>query len=183
MTVEQSGRECKAWKSTGAFIFMLLLSLAAISCTHAAKPDSPDYDVILTASPLSVKSIEPGVAVDAIEKGAIEDGSADKVVVFDIDAVKKGKFTKVREGGPSKMEQAKDALKEFDLLKVLALDFDDPDDWIEKRWLSIAVKNPNDSFGITDWDRPEGGRHKIYLKRLADDPDSYIMTASEPLKD
>jgi len=138
-----------------------------------------DYDVVLSAVPFKVTKINQNSVVDAVEDGAQRPGVAEAVVLFEIERVIRGEFTKVRAGGPTKIEQARQAVQKKDLLQVLTLDFSDPDEEYEKPWVSVAVSDPDDSFGIEDWDNPEGKLCRLYLKRLPDRDASYVMVRSE----
>ncbi len=99
-------------------------------------------------------------------------------VLFHIDKVVKGEFSKSKLGGPSALEQAKDAAKNKEILKLLTLDFSNPEDEVDKELLSVAVYDPETSFGINASDSPSKTKHKLYLKRMDEDADSFILIYS-----
>ncbi|MDD5217859.1 MAG: hypothetical protein PHN49_08855 [Candidatus Omnitrophica bacterium] len=143
------------------------------------RPLKKNADVVLDATPFLVKPFEIKSVVDAIEGEPEKAGIPKAVVEFKINRVLKGDFTKVKTGGPSRFAQAQDAAQKHQFLKIATLDFSNPDREVEKEWMSIAVRDPMASFGISDWENPAKGRFKVYLKRLPDDPASYIMIGSQ----
>jgi len=136
-------------------------------------------DVVLDATPFLVKNFEIKSVVDAIESEPENAGIPKAVVEFKINRILKGDFTKVKTGGPSRFAQAKDAAHKHQFFKIAVMDFSNPDREVEKEWMNIAVRDPMASFGISDWENPGKGNFKIYLKRLPDDPASYIMIGSQ----
>ncbi|MCB9799708.1 MAG: hypothetical protein H6757_02980 [Candidatus Omnitrophica bacterium] len=141
-------------------------------------------DVILTAEPIKVTAIRVGQTIDAIEGSPEEIGLAQAVVLFRIERVLKGDFTKVKTGGASVTQQALQAIKQKEILKVLTLDFKDPDEIIQKEWLSIAVRDPEILFliPVRMWDSPRPEKFKLYLKRMPEDPSSYLFLGRESVK-
>lgn len=135
-----------------------------------------DYDVVLEARPVHVKPVDLETSVDAVEAGPGKIRLFDSVVLFQIDYILMGEFIRAETGGPSKAEQAREAIRQRDLWKLLTLDFQDPGEKIERRWIRIAVRDPKTSFGILSWENPEPVRFKLYLKRSAKKPGSFILT-------
>ncbi len=138
-------------------------------------------DVVLEATLLQVKAIGPGTVVDAIEKDS-EAMPPTAVVLFKIDRVVKGEFTKRKVGGPSKFQQGKEALHQANILKMATLDFTDPTEELDKGWFSVAVADMATSFGIRLGEDVAGKkRFKISLDHVKDRPDSFVMVNAEPL--
>lgn len=134
-----------------------------------------DYDTVLRVVPVRVRPLGVTRTFDAIEGGTEPIELFDKKVVFEIDQVLLGDYVKIKRGGPSKFEQAKEASQEKDFLKFVTLDFKDPDEEIDKKWISVAVKDPSERFGIMDWNNPEKKKIKLYLKKTETNADTYIL--------
>ena len=159
-------------------VFVLLLSA---SCASNQTPGI-EYDVILNASITRVKPMKPGMAVDAVEATSAngEEMIPLAVVVFRVDTVIRGEFVK-RLGGPTRYEQAREAVADKNILKILTADFKDPDTLVQKSTLSVAVEDPEQLFGIVRAPDPNQ-KYRIYLKHSDGAPNSYILTHSKPLK-
>ena len=138
-------------------------------------------DVVLEATLINVKSIGPGAVVDAIEKGS-EGIPPTAVAVFKIDRVVKGEFTKLKEGGPTKFEQSKEALHEGNVLKIATFDLIDPAEEIDKGWFSVAVADLAKTLDFRLGENVASAKkYKIFLDRVKDQPDSFIMVNAEPM--
>lgn len=157
-------------------LFVFLVGIVGHS--HAGVRDSALFvqgaDVVLKGTLIGIKAIEPGAVVDAVEKGNGE-FTPTAEVLFKIDRVVKGEYTKFKVGGPAKLDQLNQALRDKNILKVATLDFTDPDRSTEKGWFSVAVKDPQKTFGIDSWEDLPQSKYRIYLERVDDQPDSYIM--------
>ena len=134
-----------------------------------------DADVVLRVTPVRVKAIQPGSSVDVIESTPDTASWPTAVGVFRVERVLKGEFNRVPVGGASPFEQLVEAGKKKEFLKLLTLDTHDPNELRDQEWVSVAVFNPFETFGIKDWENPEGGKGKLYLKRSPDRKDSYIF--------
>lgn len=134
-----------------------------------------DYDTVLRAAPVRVKPLGVTRTFDAIEFGDEDIELFDKKVVFEIQDVLLGEYVTTKRGGPSKMEQAKEAGLEKDFMKVLTMDFKDPEEMVDKRWISVAVKDPTERFGISNWNQPNREPMKLYLKRTKTNEDTFFL--------
>ena len=134
-----------------------------------------DYDTVLRVVPVSVKPLGVTRTFDAIESGDEAIELFDKKVVFEIDEVLLGEYVKIKRGGPSKFEQMKESTEEKDFMKVLTLDYKDPEEEIDKKWISVAVKDPDKRFGIVDWNNPKKRKIKLYLQTTKANKDTYIL--------
>lgn len=153
----------------------LILAVLLLSSSCAHRFAAGDYDVVLEGIPMAVKAIDEKTVVDAIEEINGEIPPLNAVVSFGVQRVLVGEFTRVEPEGPSKLEQMKDAVDDRNILKLLTLDFSSPGEAHEKKWLSIAVADPQASFGLTAENEAAPGRYKIYLKREPGNPKSYRM--------
>lgn len=165
-------------------LFFLLFAVLTSSCSRSALFHSSDlnglgrdFDVVLEAVPIRARVFETSAVVDAIESEPEKMGLAKAVVLFRVEKVLRGDFTKVEKGGPSKFQQIRDVVSSRDVFKLLSLS--DPRQTVEKGWISIAVENPESSFGIVSWEKPERRKYKLYLKRVPEHPDSYIFVKGE----
>lgn len=153
-------------------VILFLMSGLVSGCLHRGDAGA---DIVLQVTPVRVKPIQSGSSVDVIEN-AQEHGSWPTAVgVFRVERVLKGEFNRAPVGGDSKFEQLKAAGKKKDLLKILTMDTYDPNELRDQEWVSVAVFNPFETFGIKDWENPEGGKGKLYLKRTPGQKDSYIL--------
>lgn len=163
-------------------LFYLMFVSVQLSCTHTPnRAEAARADVILEVSPIGVSSLSGSSSVDVLGQDPQSFDEKAAVVQFKIEQVKKGEFTKVKAGGPSKFEQAKQAAKEGQVLKLLTLDFENPEDVSEKPWVTVAVANPFESFKILNWDNPGKQRYRLYLKREEARADSYRLLQSEKI--
>lgn len=172
-----------------AVIFLCALMCASCSrnlevfgVNFLGEPTKEKYDVRVEAVPIRVKAIEPDSVVDAIEAGSEGMVDPQAIILFKIDRVLEGRFTQLQTGGPSRLEQAKEATRRRRFFQLLTLDFEDPDEETEKQWISIAVRDPLKSFGIESWENPEKNKYEIYLRRLSAQADSYIAVKAQRKK-
>ena len=160
------------------FAFLVLFLFVFTGPIQAGIRDSALFvkgaDIVLKGKIIGIKTIGPGAVVDAVEKNA-EASHPTAVVQFKIDRVVKGEFTKFKEGGPAKLEQLNQALRDKNILKVATLDFTDPEKETEKGWFSVAVNDPQKTFGINSWENLPESKYRIYLERVENQSDSYIM--------
>ena len=133
-----------------------------------------DADVILKVVPMTAKVLSRDTVIDVMEKAEPDQMERlNTVVVFKINKILKGEFTKIRRGGPSRLKQAQQAMTRGKVLKLMTLDFTDPDEIIEKRWVNVAVENAFTRFQISDWEDPPDQLFLLYLKRLPEQTDSF----------
>lgn len=166
-----------------AVLFLFVFSSCARTTGPAETGQIPpsDYDVSFIGTPFKAEKIVEGTRADAVEMPGTGGGTYSAVVLLTVDKVLKGNLPKVSSPAPSKMEQAKEAAGNKQLLKLLTMDFEDPDAVHEKEWLSIAVQDPSKTFGLRSWSSPAGKPHRIYLKKAGEDGRSYIMTGAAPV--
>ncbi len=141
--------------------------------------DASDYDIGVIAVPIRVKALTPQAVIDAVENDPENRAHPQAVVSFLIKRTFRGHFGTIKLQGPSKYEQMKEAAKGRKMLKLLTLDFEEPEQEEEKQWLKIAVRNPIETFGIKSWDSPGKDKMKLFLKKIPDQPDSYILVKVE----
>ncbi len=134
-----------------------------------------DYDVVLRVTPIKVKPLLMNTPVDAIEGGAENIQIFDKLVNFKVNDVLLGEYVMIKRGGASRFEQMKDLQQEKNFLKMLTLDYEDPNEEMMKPWISVAVKDPSERFGIENWENPQQVAYRLYLKRTKNEKDSFIL--------
>lgn len=138
-----------------------------------------DYDVAIQAEAFLIKQMEPGRAVDAIEPDLT--GMPKHVVSFRIERILQGELPVETVGGPDKMEQARDALAEKNFFKILTLDFSNPDEKQPKEWLTVAVNDPKEIFGLDPEAPTSGMPYKLYLKHRSGER-NYTLVQVRPAK-
>ena len=175
---------------------LILLAFGFLSCVPlfgseaATGENSPRVsvkplkaDIVLLAIPIRARGIVAGGTVNALEKPAAEMPPAWTAVVFQVERILSGDFKIPKREEVSLWSQVKDAADDKNILKILAMDFDKPDeDGTNKEWLSMAVADPYALFGIREGEEPASRqRYKLSLARVHRDPDSYVLVKSEKL--
>jgi len=140
-------------------------------------------DVILIAVPIRAKSIMAGGTVNALEKPASKMPASWTAVVFQVERIVDGDFKVPPREQISLWSQMKDAAEDKNVLKLLAMDFEKPEEGgSNKEWLSIATVDPYASFGIREGEAPASRqRYKLSLARVHKDPDSFVLVKSQKL--
>lgn len=140
-------------------------------------------DVTLIAVPVRARGILAGGTVSALEKPASEMPPSWTAVIFQVERILKGEFKIPKKQEISLWNQMKDAAEDKNILKLLAMDFEKPDEnGTDQKWLSMAVIDPYASFGIREGEEPIGQqRYKLSLARVHSDPNSYVLVKSEKL--
>lgn len=171
----------------------LLFCLTEMQCISLADPGPSDIasgqeraakpDVVLFATPIAVRAPTSETAIDALERSPDVMGSTWKVVVFRIERVVKGNFKPLRvKKGPSAMDQAKEASKEKNILKLLTMDFERPDETPQgKNCFSMAVVDPAASLGLQESETFPKQSYRISLSLIQKNPESYVLVKSEKL--
>ncbi|MFZ5802886.1 MAG: hypothetical protein ACOY3K_07270 [Candidatus Omnitrophota bacterium] len=133
-----------------------------------------EADVALKVQPILIRVVVPGITVDAVPLSAGNEPMR-YAVLFAIERVTKGEFTQERSGGPSKFDQAAEALSKRQILKILTMDFSDPAKLVEKGWISVAVHDPEKTFGLKITEEEPEGRYTLYLKRTPEQENSFFL--------
>jgi hypothetical protein len=152
---------------------------------HAVKaaPKPLKANVTLIAIPIRAKSIMAGGTVNALEKPAAEMPPVWTSVLFRVERIMSGEFKVPKGQELSLWDNVKDAADDKNILKLLTMDFEKPDeDGTDKGWLSMAVVDPYASFGVREGEDPAvRQRYKLSLARVHKDPDSFVLVKSEKL--
>lgn len=167
-----------------AALFISILAFSACATTDQLGWTHKNYDVAVLATPITLKPLTGRVTVDAVEQDAAKAANAQAVLVFKIDRVLQGEMPSVKAGGPSKVDQAQQAYRDKEYLKLLTMDFEDPDREIPKEWISVAVEDPAVSFGIEPGENlDESARqYRLYLKKEKNKERSFVFVRGEPKK-
>lgn len=164
----------------GAVVFLVVYFFSVPFTAFSALAAKPRADVVLLVAPVSVRFPEAGRTVDALEKQPEEMGASWQLVVFRIERVLKGNFKTFKAKEPSLWNQMKDAVDDKNIIKLVAMDFERPsDEPVEKNILSMAVVDPEASFGITGEALPQKQLFKIGLAMIQREPKSYVMVSNE----
>ncbi len=160
----------------------LVFLLSACAASDKLGWTHKNYDVAILASPITLRPLTGPVAVDAVEKGETDAEQAQAVIVFKIDRVTQGEMPLVKIGGPSKTDQMAEAYRNKEYLKLFTMDFEDPDRQVPKDWISIAVLDPEASFGIRPGDNLDEStrQYRIYLKKEKGRARNFIFVRAEP---
>ena len=175
------------------FASMLIFFVVGMPGSSVADPgllDRPSQqeavlkpDVVLVAIPIRAKSILSGGTINALEKPAQEMPAAWTSVVFRVEKILRGEFKLPKGQELSLWDNMKDAADDKNVLKLLTMDFEKPDEGgTDKGWISMAVSDPYASFGIREGEAPVmRQRFKLSLARVHEDPDSFVLVKSEKL--
>lgn len=165
---------------------LLILSVALSACAATDKLGwtHKTYDTALLATPITLKPLTGPVTVDAVEQDAAKAANAQAVLVFKIDRVLQGEMPSVKAGGPSKVDQAQQAYRDKEYLRLLTMDFEDPEREIPKEWISVAVEDPAAAFGIQPGENLDGTlrQYRIYLKKEKGKGRSFVFVRAKPKK-
>ena len=174
------------------FAFLLTFGFfCPVLCLHAetapsaifSTPNKPlKVDVVLDVTPIRVKPLKDGKGVDALEKPPEEMGPSAMIVVFRINRISRGELATVKTKELSLLDQAKDAVDEKNVLKLVTMDFHRPEEEsVGRQSFSMLVRDPFASFGIKEGEEPPKQRYKISLARVHKKPESYLLIKSEKL--
>ncbi len=140
--------------------------------------------MVLEVTPLRVKAFEIGSAVDAIQGPPDKPYTVSAVILFRIERTLRGEFTVVHGATPSLFEQISDSVDEHSassIVKLLTMNFERPGDPVQKGWVTVAVEDPEKTFGIGDWENPGDGRFRLSLNRAPQSADSYILADAQKI--
>lgn len=140
-------------------------------------------DLVMIAIPIRAKGIMAGGTINALEKPASEMPPVWTSVLFRVERIVDGECKIPQSQELSLWGQMKDATGEKNILKILTMDFEKPDEnGTDKGWLSMAVIDPESSFGIREGEAPSvRQRFRLSLARVHHDPDSYVLIESKKL--
>lgn len=173
-------------------VLLLIVCLAQGACLNTnsprqgpAKPlfgPAPSAELILLVTPIRVKEFKIDSKVDAIDGALGKSAMPSNVVLFRIEGTLEGEFTKTRLAEPSALEQAVDAAKGMDILKIATADFKRPGGETSRGWISVAVGDIQKTFGMSSRENPGEVRYKLYLNRDTKRSDSYILVKVQPAR-
>src|SRR3989338_1322944 len=175
-------------------IVIFLLCLAAVStlsCAsswqgahslvrHSNAPEYRDYDVVLEARPLLAKKIEQGSSFDAV---ADEETELTAIVTLKISRIVKGDLPKLRMNASSRASRFDNAVKkEKTFGAVIGSMIPQKTKIIARTRFSVAVRDPAESFGVTDWEQPVPVQYRLYLRRYKYQANTYIIAKKEKIE-
>lgn len=168
--------------------WLLCFPLFAAETTVSENPSTAvvkplKVDVSLIAIPIRARSIKAGGTIEVLEKPAAELPPVWTAVIFRVERILRGELKIPKSQEISLWSQMKDAADDKNILKILAMDFEKPDEnGTDKGWLSMAVADPYTTFGIREGEDPATRqRYKLSLARVHKDPDSYVLVKSEKI--
>ncbi len=170
------------FRISAVFSFYVMLFIPSVLASTQPFPAEKKFktDVVLLAVPFAVKSPEPGRVVDALERPPEAMGDRWKIVLFRVERVLKGKYKIIKSKDPSLWTQVKDATEDKKILKLVTMDFQRPDEEEkQKEFLSMAVTDPQVTFGIPEHGEIPRQRYKISLARVSQNPENYILVHSK----
>ncbi len=170
------------------FVFGLFCPSVSLNAENAPSailsvPNKPTkVNVVLDVTPIRVKPLKAGKGVDALEKLPEELGSAAMIVVFRINRILRGELAAIKTKELSLLDQAKDAVDEKNVLKLITMDFHRPEEGgADRTSFSMVVADPYASFGIKEGKESPKQRYRISLARVHKNPDSYLLVKSEKI--
>jgi hypothetical protein len=170
------------------FVFGLFCSSASLNAESAPSaifsvPNKPTkVSVVLDVTPIRVKPLKAGKGVDALEKLPEELGSSAMIVVFRINRILRGELAVIKTKELSLLDQAKDAVDDKNVLKLITMDFHRPEEGgTERTSFSMVVADPYASFGIKEGEESPKQRYRISLARVHKNPDSYFLVKNEKI--
>jgi hypothetical protein len=175
-------------------VALCLFVVALSSCAHASRKGGgaavgnlENYDLVFDGVPRQVEWIQAGAFANAIEKDVEGLEEIEIIVAFRVLDLHKGEDVN-DEGKKKSLPRLKPTVivqKLFsgDLKEIFKKDPLKTEGDIKQRWFRIGVKDPYDSFEISDWENPEQNAHRIYLNRYGDDryKNTYVMVKAEQL--
>jgi len=164
-------------------ILLILIAVCFTSC--ASNPPVAENmflnisamrpDLAFKGTLVNIKPYEADSALDAIEGDPSIVGLPSAVAVFKIEDTLIGELPKEKVGGPSLKEQAAAAAGDRNILQLITMDFQDPDEEREFRWFYVGVRSPLESFGISDWNNFPQDRYKVYLVEESSGKNTYYF--------
>lgn len=115
---------------------------------------SAEVKLVLKAKMVSVEAFNPDEIVDALDAVSAEGVLPGATVVFKIESVVKGTLPPVKVPASSSVwSQTQDAYKEKSFLKMITMDYQNPE--VERegkpRWFAVGVQSPLESFKVVSW--------------------------------
>jgi hypothetical protein len=162
-------------------LFAAETSIREIIAGVETKPLKTDIELI--ATPIRARSIKAGGTIEVLEKPAEDMPPVWTAVIFQVERILRGDFKIPKNQEIPLWSQMKDAAADKNILKILAMDFEKPDEnGTDKGWLSMAVIDPYATFGIREGEKPVAKqKFKLFLARAHKDPDSYVLVKSEKI--
>ncbi|HRK62313.1 MAG TPA: hypothetical protein PLY88_07200 [Candidatus Omnitrophota bacterium] len=133
------------------FIAGLFVCVPLLFASHAY---SAEVKLVLKAKMVSVEAFNPDEIVDALDAVSADGVMPGATVVFKIESVVKGNLPPVKVPASSSVwNQTKDAYKEKSFLKMITMDYQNPE--VERegkpRWFAVGVQSPLESFQVVSW--------------------------------
>jgi len=175
----------------GVIFFLCLAAVSTLSCAssgqgahslvrHSNAPEYRDHDVVLEARPLLAKKIEQGSSFDAV---ADEETELTAIVTLKISRIVKGDLPKLRMNASSRASRFDNAVKkEKTFGAVIGSMIPQKTKIIARTRFSVAVRDPAESFGVTDWEQPVPAQYRLYLKRYKAQSNTYVMIKKEKIE-
>ncbi|HCM42951.1 MAG TPA: hypothetical protein DIS66_06550, partial [Candidatus Omnitrophica bacterium] len=120
----------------------------------SSQAHSAEVKLVLKVKMVSVEAFNTEEIVDALDVVSAEGVLPGATVVFKIESVIKGTLPPVKvPASGSVWNQTQDAYKEKNFLKMITMDYQNPE--VERedkpRWFAVGVQSPLDSFKVVSW--------------------------------
>lgn len=163
-------------------VFFILIGLTPIQNVF-----SKDFSetLVLKARVFKVEAFHPEEVVDALDEASVQGAIPTATVSLLVKDVLSGELPLVKKQGNagSFLGQAKDAVDEKKFLKILTMDFENPN--VEHpeqvRWFAVGVQSPLESFNIISWKDLPNGLYRVSLMRKTVDS-GWVLQSAEALK-
>ncbi len=171
-------RLSKLWIASLLMAAVFVLSASLVD----AAPKNHSKTLVLKARLFKVDAFEAESVVDALDATSAQGQLPTATVSFLVKEVLRGELPMVKRSASadSLLGQAKDAVHEKSFLKLVTMDFENPDvEHPERaRWFSVGVQSPLESFKILSWkDLPKEPYRLVFEKES--DAAGWTLTSAE----
>jgi|GEM_PF-2882127 len=156
-----------AFYLVGAVFFLGLCPTALFAAEKKIKTS----ELILYARLFKLEAFKPEDVLDALDDGSAQGAMPSATATFLIKSVAKGELPLMKSAQPpSGWDQAKDAAKDKDILKIITMDFEKPDVEHEDKpqWFVVGVQSPLEIFKVVSWSDLPAKRYRLVFEKKSD---------------
>ncbi len=149
---------------------------------HAQAVEKGSSKLVLVARLFKVEIFKPEEIIDALDEPSVQGALPSATAVFLIKQVRQGKLPQPKiSQTTSTWSQAKDALKEKNFLKMVTMDFQNPNVEHENRphWFAVGVQSPFETFKVISWTDLPQTDFRLVLKKEAENSGWVLVSAEQ----
>ncbi len=165
------------------FFIIFAVAIFFISTTFPIHAAPKTQKLILKARLFKVEAFAPETVVDALDSASAQGILPTAAVSFLIKEVLRGELPLQKRQGnvDSVLGQAKDAVHEKNLLKLVTMDFENPDVEHEDRpqWFIVGVQSPLEAFKILSWKDLPREYYRLAFSKQKDESGWILDTAEK----